>query len=403
MNKEISIHCKGNRYLKYSELKAFQGNLKEMSKENYQKLKALILKHGLIAPIFVWNQKEILDGHGRLLVLKELFKEGYSIADIPIVDIDAKTRKEAAEILLSINSHFQTIKGEGLYEFMHNFELDFDTMKDYTLPDIDLSHFEASFFEKKEEIEYQSEFKNFSPFEVEEKIKQEIDIAEKIIFQFSGGKDSSYTMIKILPYLDLRKTEAVYVDTGAEFPDLIVHVMKFCKTIGINLTILKSPKNWHEIYGTKKKFPDVIFRDCIDPLINHPINKYGDTFGKNVLYIRGGMKSQKISRSARKGKSDILQMIAGKYKILNPIYYIDQEKMKEEIQKIPLWPGYAKGFQRTCCWTCPFQKIEHWEAMKKYYPMLWEKMREMALTYDFKYYKGDGFVPRFKKYWGETL
>ena len=69
MNKEIPIRCKGNRYLKYSELKAFQGNLKEMSKKNYQKLKALILKHGLIAPIFVWNQKEILDGHGRLLVL----------------------------------------------------------------------------------------------------------------------------------------------------------------------------------------------------------------------------------------------------------------------------------------------------------------------------------------------
>ena len=147
--KTIPIRCKGNRYLKYSELVAFQGNLKEMSKENYQKLRSAILKHGWIAPIFVWNKKEILDGHGRMLVLTELLKEGYSIGDIPVVDVEAKTRKEAAEILLSINSHFQSITEQGLYEFMHDFELDLEGIKDFTLPDIDLSHFEASFFENK--------------------------------------------------------------------------------------------------------------------------------------------------------------------------------------------------------------------------------------------------------------
>ena len=185
----------------------------------------------------------------------------------------------------------------------------------------------------------------------------------------------------------------------AEYPDLIVHIQQFCEAAGVKLTVLKSPKNWHEIYGTKKKFPDVIFRDCIDPLINHPINKYGDSLGANILYIRGGMKNQKISRGARKGKTDLIQIIAGKYKILNPIYYIDPKLMKEEIKNISLWPGYAKGFQRTCCWTCPFQKVEHWEAMKQWYPMLWTRMKEMALNFEFKYYKGDGFVPRFKKYW----
>jgi 3'-phosphoadenosine 5'-phosphosulfate sulfotransferase (PAPS reductase)/FAD synthetase len=84
---------------------------------------------------------------------------------------------------------------------------------------------------------------------------------------------------------------------------------------------------------------------------------------------------------------------------LNPIYYVDEKTFEEEIKKIPIWQGYSKGFQRTACWTCPFQKVEQWEALKREYPLLWESLREMALTFEFRYYKGDNIVPRFIKYW----
>lgn len=77
---------------------------------------------------------------------------------------------------------------------------------------------------KENKTEYQSKYKALTPFEIDDRIKKEIEAAEHIVIQYSGGKDSSYSMIKILPWLDLAKTEAVYIDTGAEYPDLIVHI-----------------------------------------------------------------------------------------------------------------------------------------------------------------------------------
>ena len=112
-NKQIPIRCKGNRYLPFDKLKNFQGSLKEMSEANAGKLKASILKYGWVAPVFVWGGDYILDGHGRLLVLGELLKDGYTIGELPVVDIEAQTKKEAAEILLAINSKYQTITDEG--------------------------------------------------------------------------------------------------------------------------------------------------------------------------------------------------------------------------------------------------------------------------------------------------
>ncbi len=151
--KYIPIRCKGNRYLSYDRLKTFQGDLKEMTETNAEKLKASILKYGWVAPIFVWGSDYILDGHGRLLVLGELLKEGYTIGDLPVVDIEARTKKEAAEILLAINSKYQTITDEGLYRFMDEMELGIEDMSIFELPDIDFKGFEAEFFSEDAEAE----------------------------------------------------------------------------------------------------------------------------------------------------------------------------------------------------------------------------------------------------------
>lgn len=144
--KQIPIRCKGNRYLPFDSLKTFQGDLKEMTEANAGKLRASILKYGWVAPVFVWNKNKILDGHGRLLVLGELLKEGYTIDDLPIVDIEARTKKEAAEILLAINSKYQTITDEGLYQFMQDMNLEIGDLAIFELPDIDFKGFEAEFF-----------------------------------------------------------------------------------------------------------------------------------------------------------------------------------------------------------------------------------------------------------------
>ena len=147
-DKQIPIRCSGSRTIEWTELVPFQGDLKEMSKDSFQKLRASILKYGWISPIFVWKDTLLADGHGRILVLKELIKEGYTIEPLPICDIQAIDKREAAEILLAINSKFQNVTPEGLYEYVTNFDIDLDTLQNFELPDIDFDIFKAEFYDK---------------------------------------------------------------------------------------------------------------------------------------------------------------------------------------------------------------------------------------------------------------
>ena len=151
--KEIQIKCKGNRYLNYKEFKNFQGNLKTLTKDRMEKLKKEIIKLGWIAPVFVWNKTEILDGHQRLFTLNEMLKEGYNIDNIPIIDIDAKNKTEAAKILLALNSRYGQITDEGLYEFMNLTGLKEEDLQEIELPDIDIDRFVEGYYQKEGQID----------------------------------------------------------------------------------------------------------------------------------------------------------------------------------------------------------------------------------------------------------
>jgi DNA modification methylase len=137
---EIKIKSKGNRLIDWQDLKPFQGNLKKADKEDIEKLKVIIKRRGWTVPIAVWEDN-ILDGHGRLEALKSLINEGCTVGKIPVIDIEAKDKKEASEILLEINSRANKMTDEGLYEFIQEFgiqEYDFDNLN---FPDIDIDKF----------------------------------------------------------------------------------------------------------------------------------------------------------------------------------------------------------------------------------------------------------------------
>lgn len=118
--------------VKMSEVKATQGDLKFLSKENYYKLKKNIEKHGFDIPITVWideqGVKHLLDGHQRKHVLDT---EGWS-QPVPYLVIEAKTLNQAAERLLEITSQYGTITQEGIDEFMATFELPEMEMRELT-------------------------------------------------------------------------------------------------------------------------------------------------------------------------------------------------------------------------------------------------------------------------------
>lgn len=107
--KQISVHCHAHDRVGIEELIYFQGNLKRLTKENRDRLQKSILKHGFIAPVFVWKnngESKILDGHQRVATLRYMIEQGYYIPAIPVDYIEAETEADAREKLLHITSQY---------------------------------------------------------------------------------------------------------------------------------------------------------------------------------------------------------------------------------------------------------------------------------------------------------
>ena len=129
----IKVHNPNNLPLiDYRELNPLQGNLKDMHKKDYEKLRQLIAQKGFLFPFFVWFNHEdgkpyLIDGHGRHRVC---MTENVQPYELPYVQIPGKNRKEAKENLLIATSQYQRITQEGLDEFA--FDLDTNWLADFT-------------------------------------------------------------------------------------------------------------------------------------------------------------------------------------------------------------------------------------------------------------------------------
>lgn len=133
---EIKITCKGSSNVSIEALKEFQGDLKSITPEEIEKIKKSILQFGFSFPVFVWKNN-ILDGHQRLMALRDLIADGNTIKHIPIVEIEAKNKSEAAKKLLLINSRYATITQDGFDNFIQEFQIELNNIDEFLhMPEI---------------------------------------------------------------------------------------------------------------------------------------------------------------------------------------------------------------------------------------------------------------------------
>lgn len=168
----IRITCDIHTFACIDDLKEFQGDLKELSTEGYGKLKKSILKHGFHTPIFVWENKgvlNILDGHQRKMTLLQMRKEGFELPLIPIVRVIGDSWQHAKNILLSMVSQYGKVQKQGLYEFISHADISVEDLQDsFEIPheqSFNIDHFKQEYFtdtepEAEEKIE-KKETKNF--------------------------------------------------------------------------------------------------------------------------------------------------------------------------------------------------------------------------------------------------
>lgn len=125
--KRIKIACKAAITLRLDQLVPFQGELKSLSEESFEKLKKSLLKYGVTFPFLVWHEGadyNIIDGTQRERVLSALQDDGYIIPPLPAVLIDAANATEAREKILLASSQNGEITEESLYQFIHQNKID---------------------------------------------------------------------------------------------------------------------------------------------------------------------------------------------------------------------------------------------------------------------------------------
>lgn len=111
--KTIRITCEAAGVLPLEKLSPLQGDLKTLPEENYAKLRASILKHGITFPFFVWKSGKakaekfyIIDAHQRDKALQRMAREGYTIPPVPVAWIEAANQAQALEKILLCNSRY---------------------------------------------------------------------------------------------------------------------------------------------------------------------------------------------------------------------------------------------------------------------------------------------------------
>jgi len=359
-----------------SELKLWDKNPRK-NDAAADRLVPLLKEYGFINPIICTPDMVVRAGHTRIKAAKKL-----GMKEVPVIIINFGSEVKAKGFSIADNKSMEFAEWD--------IPMLNDVFEDLKLEDFDmnLTGFDISELEdlSPSEPEIDASIKS----EPETDISIKIDQFESILYEFSGGKDSSLAILKTLHLFKNKNIELVFVETGAELPCIKKHIIEFSLEYHLPLKIICPEIDILSYYMQKKRWPDPIYRDCQHKFINQVL----DDYNPDALHVRGGRKSQKTTLS--KGKE--YQKI-GNVNIWNPLFNLSKIEIEKELLQIKIWPGYSKGFKRTACWMCPFHGAQQYEALKNNYPVLHQIMYQWAQEWEYPEYKNDGTRKRFLEYW----
>lgn len=140
MAKTIINKVKNTPTIGWKEIKDFEFNqLKDNLNRDVSKLKNSIVNNGFSYPFYIWSgHRFVIDGTGRYLALSQLEKDGYSISELPVVEIEAGTLKEAKRLVLAVSSSYGKISQSSLADFT-NEDFEIEELKGLQLEELNLA------------------------------------------------------------------------------------------------------------------------------------------------------------------------------------------------------------------------------------------------------------------------
>ena len=177
---------------------------------------------------------------------------------------------------------------------------------------------------------------------------------DSVIVPWSGGKDSTASLILALKAFGRKKVMAVYVDTGVDFPQNREYVEKLAKDLSVKLIEIEAGVR-DGLKFEKLPLPTHENRWCTARKI-FALEKIIDEMDGEKLVIAGDRDPESELRAQRPPIRRIKD-----YTIVTPIkqWSTAHVQLYLLLQGVPLNPLYYLGFYRLGCYICP--ALRSWE------------------------------------------
>ena len=194
------------------------------------------------------------------------------------------------------------------------------------------------------------------------------------------GKDSTAMLLRMLEE-NMPIDKIIFVDTEKDFPDMLEHIRQvqnyIIKNYGKEITTLM-PKNSFDYYmfeheKTKGKnkgkkgygWATMLCRWCTSNLKTQTINNYLKQFEKEGYIEYIGIAYDETKRI----KDKKYPLVDWKMTEADCLQYCYDRGFN--------WNGLYEHFDRLSCWCCPLKNLKELKILWKYYPELWNELKEM--------------------------
>jgi 3'-phosphoadenosine 5'-phosphosulfate sulfotransferase (PAPS reductase)/FAD synthetase len=200
---------------------------------------------------------------------------------------------------------------------------------------------------------------------------------EQHIVNFSGGKDSTAMLLKMIEK-GMRIDRVICVDTTKEFPEMYNHIKEVQKLCPVEIEIIKIDFDYwlSEHVKTKGKnkgkkgygWPDFRNRWCT-ALKRDTVKRIEKTLPGNTIQYHGIAFDEPKRLEKNKGRIIKYPLVNWKMTEKDCLEYCYSKGLR--------WGGVYEKFDRVSCYCCPLSRIGELRTLYNEYPELWDKMKEM--------------------------
>jgi len=185
-----------------------------------------------------------------------------------------------------------------------------------------------------------------------EKFKDKVD---KVAVPWSGGKDSTLTLILALKVFGKRKVIPIYSDTGVEFPQSQEYIDKISKILGIDYVRVKA--NIDRELERRGYLPTQDDRWCMLLKVKSIEEYIFENFRDEKVLLVVGDRDVESETRERKPYISVKENVVK----VTPIrmWATHHIQLYFMYNNIPFNPLYELGFYRIGCYICPF--LRTWE------------------------------------------